>query len=99
MLKHETDIALADAAQQGVLAVEAHLAFIRPSQARDDAQERGLARAGRSEQRDQFAGLDVEIDIVQGGKFAEALGDVVQSDLHGFNPLPPAFPARPWRQA
>ena len=33
-------------------------------EARDDAQQRGLAAAGGAEQRDQFAGLDVERDVV-----------------------------------
>ena len=55
LLEDETDIALADAARQCVLAVETHLALVGPVQAGDDAQQRGLAGSGRTEQRNKFA--------------------------------------------
>ncbi len=82
MLEHEADIALADAVRQRILAVELHLAFVRPLEARDDAQQRRLARTGRTEQRDQFAGADIELDLVERGEIAEALGDVEDRDPH-----------------
>ena len=91
MLEHEADIALADAVRQRVLAVELHLALVGPFEARDDAQQRGLARAGRPEQRDQLARADVELDLLERGEVAEALGDVADGDLHRFNPLPHAL--------
>ena len=66
MLEHEADIALAARLRdEASVAVEQHLPVIRPFESGDDAQQRGLARAGRAEQRDQLAGADVEIDVVR----------------------------------
>jgi hypothetical protein len=50
VLEHETDMALADAAGEGILAVELNFALVRPIEAGDDAQQRGLAGARGSEQ-------------------------------------------------
>ncbi len=58
MLEHEADMALARALRQRVLAVEGDLAGIRPVETGDDPQQRGLARAGRAEQRQQLAVVD-----------------------------------------
>ncbi len=82
MLEHETDMALADAAHERVLAVEADLTFVGPVEAGDDAQHRGLARARGAEQRHELARGDLEIDMVERGEGAEASGHVVQRDLH-----------------
>ena len=82
VLKHETDIALADAARQRVLAVETHFTLVGPVQAGDDAKQGGLARAGWPQQRDQFARVDVEVDVVEGREGPETLGHLVQSDFH-----------------
>ena len=62
VLEHEADVALADAARQRVVAVEQHLSLVRPFEAGDDAQQRRLAGARRAEQRNQLAGLDVQVD-------------------------------------
>src|SRR6476659_8276303 len=99
VLEHETDIALADTARQRVLAVEMDLALIGPVQSGDDTQQRGLARSGWNERRDQLARVNVEIDVVEGGKGSKAPGHLVQSDLHPFTPLPRGLPASPWRRA
>ncbi len=65
MLEHEADAALAGAARQCVLAVEADLAAVRPVEAGDDAQQRRLAGARRAEQRQQLAVCDLQIDAVE----------------------------------
>ena len=77
MLEHEADIALADAAGEGVIAVEQDLPLVRPFQAGDDPQQRGLARAGRPEQRNEFAGLDLQVDVGERRERIETLGDVL----------------------
>ena len=48
----------------------------------DDPQQRRLASAARSEQRGQFAGRDVEIDVFQRNEVAETLGDASDLDTH-----------------
>ncbi|MNI81573.1 hypothetical protein D3C73_1382000 [compost metagenome] len=65
------DITVADIQGAAVLAF----------QAGDTAQQRGLATAGRAQQTHQFTGGDVEGDILQGGKGAEALVDVAHFHL------------------
>ena len=42
------------------------------------AQQRGLAAARGAQQREEFALLDVERDVVDGDEIAELLGDVVE---------------------
>jgi hypothetical protein len=82
VLEHEAHAPLADRAVGDVLVAEQDAAAVGEIQARDQAQQRGLARAGRSQQRDQLAGADVEVDPLQGGKLAELLGDVADLYLH-----------------
>jgi hypothetical protein len=82
MLKDETDIALGHGERQRVLAIEPHRAAIRPFQAGDDAEQRGLARTRRTEQRDQLARSDLEIHIVERLVGAKELGDVLDVDIH-----------------
>src|SRR5262249_18521838 len=62
MLEHESDVALAHRARQRILAVELHLALVRPFEAGDDAQERRLARARWPEQRQELARAHLELD-------------------------------------
>ena len=50
-------------------------------EARDDHQERGLARAGRAEQRQELAARHVERHAVDGGDAAVVLGDVAQRQV------------------
>ena len=82
MLKHEADMALAGAVRQRVLAVERNLAGVGPVQPGDDPQQRGLARARRPEQRQQLAIGDLEVDIVERGKRAEFLHDILDFNRH-----------------
>ena len=63
--------------RQRILAVERNLAGVRPIQPRDDPQQRGLARTRRPEQRQQFAIVDLQIDVVERGKGAEFLHDIL----------------------
>jgi hypothetical protein len=42
-LEHEADVALADAARQRILAVEADFTLVGPVEPGDDAKQRGLA--------------------------------------------------------
>ena len=55
MLEHEAHIALAHVHIGGVFAAEVDGAHIGCFQARDDAQESGLAAARRAEERNEFA--------------------------------------------
>ena len=89
MLEHESDTALAGAARERVLAIERHLAGIRPVEAGDDPQQRGLARARWSQQRQQFAVGDLEVDTVKGRERAELLYDIPDFNRHGSVALRP----------
>ena len=100
MLEHEADMALAGAARQRVLAVERHLAGVRPVEAGDDPQQRGLARPRRPEQRQQLAVGDLQIDAVERGEGAEPLDEVPDFNGHAdvflrpdAVPEPPSPPA------
>jgi hypothetical protein len=76
VLEHEADLALAHMGAGGVFAVEQHLPGIGLLQPGDDAQQRGLAAAGRAEQRDQFAGGKSRETSSSADEAAEALVDV-----------------------
>ena len=62
-----------------VLAVEQDAALVGRLEAGEHAQQRGLAAAGRAEQREELALVDVERHAVDGGEAAEALGDAARS--------------------
>ena len=66
----------------GRVAFSALLAGIGLFQAGDDAQQRGLAAAGRAQQRHQLAAGEVQADIVQRGEGAEGLADMVYLYAH-----------------
>src|ERR1700731_3403067 len=82
MLEHKTDLALADADRAGVLAMEQHLAGVRSLQPRDYPQQRRLARSRKPQQRDQLAGFDMQVDIVNRDEVAELFADVLELDTH-----------------
>ena len=79
VLEDEADAAMAHVAHRRVFAFEQHLAAVGLLQARDDAQEAGLARARRAEQGHELAGGDVEAHVVHRHERAERLGDAVTS--------------------
>jgi hypothetical protein len=75
VLKHGADEAVARLS----FAVENHLAFVIFDEAADDIEQRRLAAAARSDDRDEFTGLHVERHIADGDNAAvtaEPLGDV-----------------------
>jgi hypothetical protein len=81
VLEDEADVALAGMQVRGLGAGEQDLALSAvsmPAMMRSS----GLAAAGRAEQGDQFAGRDVEVDVVERDEIAEALGDVADFDTH-----------------
>ena len=81
MLEHEADLALAHGLRGRVLAVEEDRALIGGLQAGDDAQQRGLARARRAEQRDQLAGGHVEAHVVERDEAAERLAQMSRTSM------------------
>ncbi len=87
MLEDEADVAVAHIAAGDILAMEHDAAAVRRFQPGDDAQQAGLAAAGRAEQGDQFAALDVQVDRLQRLELAEALVDVTDFDTHGCAPV------------
>src|SRR5882672_4996794 len=88
VLEAEAHLAFAGAAPRGLLAVDEDFTGIGRGQASDDAQQRGLAAAARTEQRHQLALADLERDPVQGDEAAEALAEVAKPDAHGFTQGP-----------
>src|SRR5882762_465639 len=90
VLEAEAHLALAGSASRGLLAVDEDFTGIGRGQATDDAQQRGLPAAARTEQRHQLALADLERDPVQGDEAAEALADVAKPDAHGFTQWGPA---------
>src|SRR5262249_54863616 len=55
-------------------------ALRRLGEATDHAQERGLAAAGRAEQREELAAADGEVDGIKRRDEAEALGEACDAD-------------------
>src|SRR5260370_212043 len=107
VLEHEGHGALAHVDIGGVFAAEVDAADVGRLQARDDAQQRGLAAARGAEQCDEFAGLDVQAHIAKGLEIAELLADVAYFNAHGLalafvwsgprfrTPAAPGMPGKP----
>src|SRR5262249_29053104 len=53
----------------------------RRNEASDHVEQRALAAAGRSDQRHEFAGSDLQIDVVYGKNLIKALGERFDDDL------------------
>ncbi|AAW76941.1 phenol hydroxylase [Xanthomonas oryzae pv. oryzae KACC 10331] len=83
MLEHEADPTRLHAHAGGIFIAEQHLPAICMLQPGHDAQQRGLARAGGSEQRQQLALAHIQGDVVQRGKGLELLAQMVDADAHG----------------
>ena len=83
MLEDEADTALAHRQARGVLVIEQQPAGCRRLEARDQAQQRGLARAGGAEQCQQLTGLDNEIEAVDCQDIAEGLAQTLGADRGG----------------
>jgi len=65
------------------LVAEEQFASIRLVEAGDRAEQGGLAAAGRTEQKEQFARFDFERNVLQRGGVAEFLRQVPNDDAHG----------------
>ena len=89
-LKHEPDLPIPDARQLAhrgggdLGAVELDAAFARRIEAAEDVHERGFAAARRADDGDEFAAVDVEVDVVERADFLAAevvdLADVAEFD-------------------
>ncbi len=82
VLEHETDVAITHVVPGYVFTVEHDVALIRRFQAGNDPQQRGLAAARGTEQRDELAALDVQADVIQRLERIEILADVTHFDRH-----------------
>src|SRR5207248_5321751 len=82
-LEHHRHVALARLALRNVDAVHRHPARLVSVEARQDPKRRGLARSGRPEQREEFAGTNRELDAVQNGQRAVAFDDALEGDAAG----------------
>ncbi len=83
VLEHEAHVALTHVHVGGVFSAEQDVAAVRGFQTRDDAQQRGLAAARRAQQGQEFAGVDVEVHVLQRMEAAKVLVDVTDLDAHG----------------
>ena len=64
-------------------AADANVAVVRREKARDHPQQRGLAAAGRAEDREEAAVRDFERQRVDGRQRAVALADAVDLEIAG----------------
>jgi hypothetical protein len=85
-LKHHAEVALVRGRTGEVLAVEPDATGGRRLQARNAAQQGGLAAARWPEQADQLAVRELEIDIDQRRELAERLAHMVDAQGHDFPP-------------
>ncbi len=88
MLEHEAHAALASFLIRDVLAIEFDRAGIRELQSGDDAQQRRLSAAGRTEQGHQLTVRYFQSDVLERRKASELLRDVAHADAHGFSSSP-----------
>jgi len=76
VLEHETDVAIAHVMAGHVLAMEHDAAVVRGFQAGDDAQQGGLAAAGRTEQATDVATVQMQVQVLHDALLAIAAGEV-----------------------
>src|SRR3954452_13227705 len=95
VLEHDADGAAVRRQMVDDMVADDDTAFGLADEARDNAQQGGLAAAGRTEQRDDLAALHVEIDVLDGKRAAgEAVRDTVQQQRFGLRYARHVFPAR-----
>ena len=80
-LEHHAHVPLVRGKSGDVPALNPDRAPCRLDEARDHAQGRCLAAAGRSEKGDEFAGSDTQIEIVDGGARAIGLGEANEFEV------------------
>src|SRR3989442_7310713 len=94
VLEHETDVAAMRGHVVDTPAGDQHLAAVLARESRNRAQQRGLATTRWSQQREELARRDVEVDIVERLHGRVALADMPQFDPgHGISRL--SEPAAP----
>ncbi len=64
-LEHHADAALLRAQRHDVVAVQQDLPAVHRGEPGDATQQRGLAAPGGAEQGDEFAALDVAVDVLE----------------------------------
>ena len=78
-LKHHAEVALVGRHTADIVPVETDLTGAQGFQARDQAQQGGLATTGRPEETHQFSFRQMEIDALHCAGSAKALFDVFQN--------------------
>jgi len=80
VLKRHPDLAPIGRKIGDAHAVDRNLARVGHQEASDQVEQRGLAAAGRAEQRHQLAALHLQRDLVQRDDLAETFGDAIEAD-------------------
>ena len=93
-LEHDADVAVLNGDVGDVLFLDYHSALRRLDEAGDGAQGGGLAAAGRTQEREEFALLHVDIDAVQSGEVIELHHNIIQTDHTHKTPLLCFLPAQ-----
>ena len=78
-LEHDAEVARGRRQVRDVAPADLDHAFVLRVEARDRAQQRGLAAARRPEEADELALVDVERDVFQRGELAEMLVQVADA--------------------
>ena len=81
------------------LAVDLDDAAVDPLERHQHAQDRGLARTGRADDRDLLVGGDLEIELIEHHEVAIALGHLLEADHGRFCGRLHAQPLRVFSQA
>ena len=79
-LEHDAEVARGRRQVRHVAPADLDHAFVLRVEARDRAQQRGLAAARGPEEADELALVDVERDVLQGGELAEMLVQVADAE-------------------
>ena len=87
VLEHESDAALARRHAMHRSPADHHVPGVHEFQARQHAQQRGLARSRRPEQRHKLTGGHRQSDPIECGNAAEGAAHFVQLDGHSSAPL------------
>src|SRR5262249_51910601 len=80
VLEHDADLAPIRRDIRDPLAVDGDLAAVRHQKAGDEVEQRGLAAAGRPEQRYQLAATHQQRDVIERGNLAETFGYLFELD-------------------
>src|SRR5258706_4264160 len=80
VLEYDADAALPRRESVHALSTDMYFAFRLRLQARENSKQRAFAAAGRAEQRNQFAGGNVDGDVFDHRHCTEAMSDAAQVD-------------------